>query len=140
MSSFTTRYGNPADDYKGAHIRARCRHNATVLAVGGRIDARNVDHVIERSVRVVRPDAPFVLDLTGTTSFSPAALRLLTAVDDHCNALGVQWALVAGEAVGRRIEHADFPMLDTVAEAEHAFDDALLRRRRMLLPLLRKSA
>ena len=140
MSSFTSRYGNPADDYKGAHIWARCRHNATVVAVGGRIDARNVDHVIERSVRVVRPDAPFVLDLTGTTSFSPAAIRLLTAVDEHCTALGVQWALVAGDAVGRRIKHADFPMLETVAEAEHAFDDALLHRRRMLLPLLRKTA
>ena len=140
MSSFTSRYGNPADDYKGAHIWARCRHNATVVAVGGRIDARNVDHVIERAVRVVRPDAPFVLELTGTTSFSPAAVRLLTAVDDHCTALGVQWALVAGDAVARRIEHADFPMLNTVAEAEHAFDDALLRRRRMLLPLLRKTA
>lgn len=140
MSSFTSRYGNPADDYKGAHIWARCRHNATVVAVGGRLDARNIDHVIERSVRVARPDAPLVLDLTGITSFSPAAVRLLTAVDDHCTALGVQWALVAGDAVARRIQHADFPMLNTVAEAEHAFDDALLRRRRMLLPLLRKTA
>ena len=140
MSGFTSRYGNPADDYRGAHIWARCRHNATVVAIGGRIDARNVDHVIERSVRVVRTDAPFVLDLTGTTSFSSAAIALLSAVDDHCTALGVQWALVAGDAVGRRIEHMDFPMLNTVAEAEHAFDDALLRRRRMLLPLLRKTA
>lgn len=140
MSSFTSRYGNPADDYKGAHIWARSRHNATVVAIGGRIDARNIEHVIERAVRVARPDAPFVLDLTGATSFSPAAVRLLTAVDDHCTALGVQWALVAGDAVARRIQHADFPMLNTVAEAEHAFDDALLRRRRMLLPLLRKSA
>lgn len=140
MSTFTSRYGSPAEDYKGAHIFIRCRHNATVMAVGGRIDARNTDHVIARAVRVIRPDAPFVLDLTGATGFSPAAVRLLTGVDDHCDALGVQWALVAGDAVARRIGHLDFPMLDTVAEAEHAFDDAIFRRRRMLLPLLRKTA
>lgn len=140
MSSFTTRYGNPADDYKGAHIWARCRHNATVVAVGGRVDARNVDHVIERSTRVVHPDSPLVLDLSGTISFSPAAVRLLTAIDDYCTDLGVQWALVAGAAVARQIQHEDFPMLNTVAEAEHAFDDAIMSRRRMLLPSRRRTA
>lgn len=141
MTSFTSRYGNPADDYKGAHIWAQCRHTATVVAVAGRIDARNVDHVIARSLRVISGDSPFVLDLSGVTTFTPAALKLLTAVDDHCATLGAAWALVAGDAVAHRIpRRAEFAMLDTVAEAEHRFDDAILRRRGLLLPLLRRTA
>ena len=141
MTSFTSRYGNPADDYKGAHIWAQCRHTATVVAVTGKVDARNVDHVIARTVRVIGEESPFVLDLSGVMTFTPAALRLLTAVDDHCAAIGAQWALVAGEAVIQRIpRRVEFPMLDTVAEAEHRFDDAILRRRGLLLPLLRRTA
>ena len=141
MTSFTSRYGNPADDYKGAHIWAQCRHTATKVAVAGRIDARNVDHVIARSVRVVRDDAPFVLDLSGVTVFTPAALRLLSAIDDHCADLGVQWALVTSDAVIRRMpRRVEFTMLNTVAQAEQRFDDAILRRRSMLLPLMRRSA
>lgn len=140
MTSFTSRYGNPADDYKGAHIWAQCRHTATVVAVTGKIDARNVDHVIARTIRVMQ-NSPFVLDLSGVTSFTPAALRLLTAVDDHCATMDAQWALVASDAVSSRIpRRAEFPMLDTVAEAEHRFDDAILRRRGLLLPLLRRTA
>ena len=129
MTSFTSRYGNPADDYKGAHIWAQCRHTATVVAVTGKVDARNVDHVIARTVRVIGGESPFVLDLSGVTTFTPAALRLLTAVDDHCDAVVAR--------IPRRLE---FTMLESVAAAEHRFDDAILRRRGLLLPLLRRTA
>lgn len=141
MTSFTSRYGNPADDYKGAHIWAQCRHNATVVAVTGKVDARNVDHVIARTIRVIGGESPFVLDLSGVTAFTPAALRLLTAVDDHCATIGAQWALVTSEAVVARIpRRLEFTMLESVAAAEHRFDDAILRRRGLLLPLLRRTA
>ena len=142
MTSFTSRYGNPAADYQGAHIRGHSRHGATVVTVSGRIDARNLDPIIDYVARFVLPDTPFVIDLSAVTVFSPKAAELLDAVEHRCAAAGVSWALVSGAVVnrrlGRRIEV--LPVIESVAEAEHQFDDAVLKRRRILLPLLRKTA
>ena len=142
MTSFTSRYGNPAADYQGAHIRGHSRHGATVVTVSGRIDARNLGPISDYVARFVLSDTLFVLDLSGVTAFTPKPADLLDAVDERCEAAGVSWALVPGEVVtrrlGRRIQ--TLPVIDSVAEAEHQFDDAVLRRRRMLLPLLRKTA
>ncbi|BBZ76047.1 anti-sigma factor antagonist [Mycolicibacterium anyangense] len=144
MTSFTSRYGNPAVDYKGAHVRAHFRHVATVAAISGRIDASNVDHLTNSVARFVLADQPFILDLSGVESFSPQALRLLFALDDRCSAVGVDWAVVASEAVKRRLRIRNndvlFPVVGSLAEAEHEFDDAILNRRRFLLPLLSKTA
>jgi hypothetical protein len=56
----------------------------------------------------------------------------------------VDWALVPGEAVVRRLraqtEYAGLPVIDSVAAAEHQFDEAIMRRRRFLLPLMRRTA
>ena len=61
MTSFSSRYGNPAVDYDGAHIRPHFRHGATVVSVSGRIDASNVDRVSDHARRFVMADKPFVL-------------------------------------------------------------------------------
>ncbi|MCV7178017.1 STAS domain-containing protein [Mycolicibacterium sphagni] len=143
MTSFTSRYGNPATDYKGAHIRAHSRHVATVVAVSGRIDSANVDHIAECAKRLVLADKPFVLDLAGVSSFTPQSIRLLCDIDDACSSVGAEWAVVASDAVNRRLRRDSdvvFPVVGSVAEAEHEFDDAILSRRRMLLPLLSKTA
>jgi hypothetical protein len=141
MTSFTSRYGNPAVDFHGAHIRAHRRHGATVVTVGGRVDARNLDRVSEYVTRFVLADTPFVLDLGAVTTFTPRAVDLLDAVDAHCTATRVAWALVPGDVVASRLgARADLPVVATVAEAEHQFDEAVLKRRRLLLPLLRKTA
>ncbi len=143
MTSFTSRYGNPCVDCEGAHIRAHSRHMATVVAVSGRIDSANVDRVTECAKRLVLAEKPFVLDLSGVTSFAPHAIRLLCDIDDICTATGVEWAVVASDAVSRRLRRDSdvvFPVVGSVAEAEHEFDDAVLSRRRMLLPLLSKTA
>lgn len=142
MTSFTSRYGNPAADFQGAHVRAHRRHGATVVAVSGRVDARNLGRVTDYVTRFVLADTPVVLDLGAVTAFTPRATALLEAVDARCAAVGVDWALIPGHAVACRLGgHADLPVTDTVAEAEHQFDEALLRRRRLLLPLLlRKTA
>ncbi|AQT80010.1 anti-anti-sigma factor [Mycolicibacterium litorale] len=144
MTSFTSRYGNPAVDYKGAHVRAHSRHVATVVAVSGRIDSANIDRVTECAKRLVLTDKPFVLDLSGVSSFAPGAVRLLAEVDDVCETVGVEWAVVASDAVSRRLRARGndmvFPVVGSVAEAEHEFDDAILTRRHMLLPLLSKTA
>ncbi len=142
MTSFTSRYGNPARDFKGAHLWAYCRHGATVVAVSGRVDAGNVAQVTESAVRAVLPGSRLVLDLTGVTAFTPRALDLLAAVDQRCLTTGVDWALVPSETVTRRLASRvdTLPVIGSVAEAEHQFDEAVLRRRGTLLTWLRRSA
>lgn len=142
MTSFTSRYGNPARDFKGAHIWAHCRHGATVVAVSGRVDAGNVEQITESVLRAVAAGSRLVLDLTGVTAFTPRAAGLLSAVDERCLNAGVDWALVPSEAVTRRLrpEGAPMPVIASVAEAEHRFDDAILRRRGGLMPFLRRTA
>lgn len=142
--SFIARYGNPAVDYDGAQVRARFRHGATVVAVSGRIDSSNVERVCVYATRFILADKPFVLDLSGVNSFASQALRLLSMIEDLCVTAGVEWAMVASDAVTQRLRarNADglFPAVGSVAEAEHEFDDAILSRRRLLLPLLSKTA
>jgi anti-anti-sigma regulatory factor len=142
MTSFTSRYGNPARDFKGAHLWAYCRHGATVVAISGRVDAGNVVPVTEAAVRAVCAGSRIVLDLTGVTAFTPRAVELLAAFDEHCLDAGVDWALVPSEAVSRRLasRSAGLPVIGSVAEAEQQFDEAVLRRRGVLLPWLRRSA
>lgn len=142
MTSFTSRYGNPAQDFKGAHVRAHCRHGATVVTVSGRVDAGNVDQVTESALRAIPVGSRLVLDLSGVTTFTPRAAALISAVDDRCLAVGVEWALVPSKAVSVRLRttYGSLPVIDSVAAAEHRFDDQVLRRRGVVLPLLRRTA
>jgi len=144
MTSFTSRYGDPAEDHKGAHLWAYRRHGATVVAVRGRIDAANVARVSAYAVRFVAADSRLVLDLSEVSTFTPGGMRAIAAVEERCTAVGVDWALVPGKAVAQRLraraECAGLPVIDSVAEAEHQFDEAILRRRRFLLPLMRRTA
>lgn len=142
MTSFTSRYGNPAQDFKGAHVWAHCRHGSTVVAVSGRVDAGNVALISESALRAVPTDSRFVLDLTGVTAFTPRATALLNAVDERCLQVGVEWALVPSQAVTRRLQTEDVPMpvIASVAEAEHRFDDEIRRRRGGVFPFLRRTA
>jgi hypothetical protein len=50
--------------------------------------------------------------------------------------------LVPSDAVSRRLASrgGGLPVIGSVAEAEHEFDEALLRRRGVLLPWLPRSA
>ncbi len=141
MTSFTSRYGNPADDYRGAHIWTHCRHSTTVVAVAGTVDAANIGHIGEHVGRFVGSGTPLVLDLSGVTNCTPDAVGLFDAIDRHCGQAGVQWALVAGDPVTRYLGgRAEYPVAGSVTEAEQWFDDAVLARRRGLLPLFAKSA
>ena len=84
MTSFTSRYGNPAVDHKGAHLWAYRRHGATVVAVRGRLDAGNVARVTDSALRFIAADSRIVLDLSAVSAFTPRALRLIDAVDQRC--------------------------------------------------------
>ena len=141
MTAFTTRYGDPAHDGHGAHMWAYERHSCTVVAVSGRIDGANVAEVIDYAAHFATAGAPIVLDLSGVTSATPNCVRLLHAVADCADA---GWALVAGDAVRERLRGRDgeivVPLVDSVAHAEHDFDEATTARRRAVLPLLGRTA
>jgi anti-anti-sigma factor len=117
---------------------------ATVVTISGAIDASNVDQVIEHAQRFNLPDKSFVLDLSGLDSFAAQAVRLLHRVDDACNAAGLEWALIPSQSVSVTLlvtgEDTSFPTAATVHEALHYFADANTARRRLLLPLLTKTA
>ena len=143
-SHLAPRHAHLPVDCKGAAVRAQCRHLATVVTITGAIDASNVDQVIEYAQRFNLPDKPFVLDLSGLDTFGAQAVRLLYRVDDACNEAGLEWALIPSQAVSLTLliahEDGNFPTAATVHEALHFFADANTARRRLLLPLLTKTA
>ncbi len=131
-------------DCNGAAVRAQCRSLGTVVTITGVVDATNVDQVSEYSKRFILPDKLFVLDLSGLDCFAAQALRLLYRVDDVCDAGELDWAVVPSQAVNTALlitpEESSFPIFGSVHEALHYFADANTARRRMLLPLLTKTA
>ncbi|MGH3541498.1 MAG: STAS domain-containing protein [Mycobacterium sp.] len=143
-SYFTPRYGNYPFDCSGARIRAQCRHLATVVTVSGAIDATNVDRISEHCKRFILPEKPIILDLSGVDCLAAQGIRFLYRIDDNCRAAGLQWALVTSQAVVRMLritdDEANFPAVGSVHEALHYFADVTSARRRLLLPLLSKTA
>ena len=83
------------------------------------------------------PDKPIVLDLSESLD-SRQALRFLQDLDDACAAADVRWAVIVGDAVSTAVLAANgvqVPVVSSVAQALHDFDDEILDRRRFLLPL-----
>ena len=138
------RHARPPFDCNGAAVRAQCRSLGTVVTINGSVDSTNVDQVSEYSKRFILPDKPFVLDLSGVDCFAAQAVRLLYRVDAVCIAAGLEWSVVPSHAVNTALlvthEEWSFPVSGSVHEALHYFADATSARRRMLLPLLIKTA
>jgi anti-anti-sigma regulatory factor len=136
-------YGNPAVDCDGAQLRALCRQLATVVTVNGDVTGTNVDRIGDYAKRFVLMEKPFVLDLNGVNSFSAECVSMLYNLDEHCHHAGVEWSIIASQAVLRTLrlagERETFPTAGSVAEALHHFADSMGERRR-LLPLLTKTA
>jgi anti-anti-sigma factor len=126
----------------GAQIRAHCRHLATVVTIRGEIDAVNVDRVGKYISRFILADDPVVLDMSGVRQFSPAGISLLCRFDEACSAAGVEWTLVAGPAVIELLGDGRpaFPMTRSVHEALRNLADAIVSRRQLVLPLVKKTA
>jgi anti-anti-sigma regulatory factor len=143
-SYLAPRHAHLPFDCNGAAVRAQCRHLATVVTISGAVDATNVDQVSEYSKRFILPDKPFVLDLSGLNWFAAQAVRLLYRVDNVCSAAGLEWSVVPSQAVNTALlishEESSFPIFGSAHEALHYFADANSARRRMLLPLLTKTA
>ena len=137
------RYGNPAIDCAGAEVHTRCRQLASVMSVTGVVDEHNVECLAERARHCVIPEKAFILDLTAVTAFAKAGVDLLDAIDQACYDRGVEWSLVAGDAIAHALiahtEDPQLPITRSVAEALHHFSDVVDERRR-LPPILTKSA
>ncbi len=148
MTNVATRQGNCTFDCGGAQIRAHCRHLATVVTIRGEIDAVNVDWVSKYIRRFIVGANPVVIDMTDMRQFAMSAISLLYAIDEDCRAAGVEWTLIASPAVTEVLDgsgHQDgngtvFPIARSVHEALHNLADAIVSRRQLVLPLIKKSA
>ncbi|MGB6209958.1 STAS domain-containing protein [Mycobacterium sp.] len=143
-SHLAPRHAHLPFDCNGAAVRAQCRSLGTVVTITGAVDSANVDQVTEYSERFILPDKPFVLDLSALDFFAAQAVRLLHRLDDICSVAGLEWSVVPSQAVTTALlvtqEESSFPVFGSVHEALHYFADATSARRRLLLPLLTKTA
>ncbi|MGB3485199.1 MAG: STAS domain-containing protein [Mycobacterium sp.] len=135
------RYGNPAVQCGGAQVRSQCRQLATVVAVTGAVTVENIDLLTRQVTRSIIREKPYVLDLTGVTSFTAEALSLLAAVDDTCRRTADEWLVIPSQSVARvmRLNACQFATTASVPDALQCFSDTMTERRQ-LLPLLAKSA
>jgi anti-anti-sigma factor len=144
IATRSDRRENDTFDCGGAQIRAQCRHLATVVTIRGEVDAVNVDRVSKYIRRFILGTDPVVLDMSAITHFSPAGISLLCMFDEACGAAGVEWTLVASPAVievlGDGQGQGLFPITRSVHEALRNLADAIVNRRQMVLPLVRKTA
>ena len=137
------RYGNPSVECNGAELHKQCRQLATVLTITGAIDEINVGQVVAQAKGCIIAEKPFILDLSGVTSFAAQGIALLDAIDEACYAAGDDWSLVASQSVSRtmRLCGVDeiFVATPSVPDALQHFSDVAGERRR-ILPILTKSA
>ncbi len=127
----------------GAWVRAHRRQLATVVTIRGEIDAFNAGRVGDHIRRFVLGEDRVVLDMGDVSQFAEAGISLLQTFDADCRAEGVQWTLVASPAVtellGDGVEGTPFSGACSVHEALHEVADAIARRRRLALSLVRTS-
>jgi anti-anti-sigma factor len=143
-----TTQGNHPFECGGAQIRAHCRHLATVVTIRGEIDAVNVDRVSKHIRRFIIGTNPVVLDVSHLSGITAAGLSLLHELDEDCRAAGVEWTLVANPAVVELLgddrdqdeKGAMFPITGSVHEALRNLADAIVSRRQLVLPLIKKTA
>lgn len=139
IADVLTRDQNGIFECGGAWVRAHRRQLATVVTIRGEIDACNADPIGEHIRRFILGEDRVVLDMGGVTEFATAGISLLETFDDACRAEGVQWTLVASPAVAELVADGGFSDNYSVPEALHELADAIARRRRMTLPLVRMS-
>lgn len=114
-----------------------------MVTIRGEIDAVNVDRVSDYIRPFILGQNPVVLDMSGVSHFSPAGVSLLNVVDEDCYAAGVGWTLVASPAVIELLGENDgaaFPITRSVHEALRILADAIVSRRQLVLPLIKKTA
>jgi anti-anti-sigma factor len=91
-------------DCDGAWLCPYVKDGATIVQIGGEIDACNADRLSENVFRYASTASALVVDTAAVDFCSVRGLRYLMALDQHCHASGIQWALVASGAVRRMLE------------------------------------
>ena len=130
-------------EYGGARVRAHCRHLATVVTLRGEIDGLNADRIGEYIRRFILEQTNLVLDMSDVTHFAPAGISLLHGLEADCRAAGAEWKLVASPAVIELLDNGTeplFPIAGSVHAALRNLADAIVSRRQLVLPLIRKTA
>ena len=141
ITNVATRHGYGTFNCGGAQIRAHCRHLATVVTVRGDVDAGNVERVSEYLWRFTLGSNPVVLDLSDVSQFAAKGTSLVRRLDEDCRAAGVEWILVASPAVTALLDdQGEFPIARSVREALHTLAEAIVDRRQLVLPLIKKTA
>ncbi|OCB63011.1 sulfate transporter [Mycobacterium malmoense] len=139
IAEVLTREQNGVFRCGGAWVRAHRRQLATVVTIRGEIDAVNADQVGDHIRRFILGEDRVVLNMSDVSQFAAAGISLLQTFDAECRAAGVQWTLVAGPAVAETLDDSGFSDNHSVPEALHDLADAIDRRRRLALPLVRMS-
>ena len=113
--------GNYLIDCDGAWLCPYFEDGATIVQIGGEIDACNADRLSENVFRYAATASGLVVDATAVDFCCVRGLRYLMALDKHCHDSGVEWALVASGSVRRMLEvtgvNDTLPLVDSVSTA-----------------------
>ncbi|HTX97753.1 MAG TPA: STAS domain-containing protein [Mycobacterium sp.] len=142
IADVVTREDNCVFDCGGAQVRAHCRQLATVVTIRGEIDTLNVDRLSDYVRRFTLGENRVVLDVSHMSQFAAAGISLLYTFDDDCRAADVEWTLVASPAVAELLDDCtdgeEFPVARSVHEALRDLADAIVSRRQLVMPLIKK--
>ena len=138
-----SRQDNSVFESGGAQVRAHQRHLATVVHIRGEIDTANVGPITDYIRRFTLGETPVVLDVADVSQFAEAGISLLQAFDADCRCAGVDWTLVASSAITTTLDSGGpdtaFPIMRSVHEALRDRAEAIVLRRRLALPLVKKT-
>jgi anti-anti-sigma factor len=108
-------------DCDGAWLCPYVQGGATIVQIGGEIDACNGDQLSENVFRYAATASALVVDATAVDFCSLKGLRDLMDLDQHCHDSGIQWALIAGGPLRRLLEvtgvKSTLPVADSVSTA-----------------------
>ncbi len=130
-----------AIDCAGAQVHVHARSLATVLCLGGDIDASNAELVAQVVRRFARLKAPLVLDVSQLHFLGSAGLRMLLLLNEEHREAQLHNNVVSGAALRRLtgiVTDHGLPVVDSVPEALQNTHEFIHARRRLLATLARQ--
>lgn len=108
-------------DHLGMSMRTHFQPGTTIIQICGAIEASNANRLSNCVDDLSIAERSLILDLRGVDFFGSEGFRALLGIAEKCLRNGVQWALVAGAAVGQFLESSDskyrLPVTASVEEA-----------------------
>ena len=113
----------PGTERSRVEVSARRESVATVVRIGGEIDATNADSIRQYVAGFMSDGLPLVVDTTRVEFCGAQGIAMLFDVDEECRRAAVVWALVAGDWVSYLLHAADrddlLPAAESVKSALH---------------------